>query len=96
VKSIRSNIVEGFGRRRYKMDFLRFLTYAHASCDETIDHLETLRETGSLTDKVLYERIHDELNTLGAKLNQFIQGVERHHQSVGEDLADYNLGGLES
>jgi four helix bundle protein len=41
-KSIRSNIVEGYGRRRYKQDFIRFLTYAHASCDETIDHLETL------------------------------------------------------
>ena len=42
AKSIRSNIVEGYGRRRYKLEFVRFLTYAHASCDETIDHLETL------------------------------------------------------
>jgi four helix bundle protein len=24
-KSIRSNIVEGYGRRRYKMDYIRFL-----------------------------------------------------------------------
>lgn len=42
MKSIKSNIVEGYGRRRYKNDFIRFLTFAHASCDETIDHLETL------------------------------------------------------
>ena len=27
VKSIRSNIVEGYGRRRYKLEFIRFLTY---------------------------------------------------------------------
>src|ERR1700674_1787535 len=40
VKSIRSNIVEGYGRRRYKQEFIRFLVFAHASCDETIDHLE--------------------------------------------------------
>lgn len=96
VKSIRSNIVEGFGRRRYKMDFLRFLTYAHASCDETIDHLETLLETGSLKDQALYQRIHDELNTLGAKLNQFIRSVELHHESVGEDAADYGVESFES
>jgi four helix bundle protein len=34
-KSIVSNIVEGFGRRRYKNEFFQFLTYAVASCDET-------------------------------------------------------------
>jgi len=44
MKSVKSNIVEGYGRRRYKQDFLRFLTYSHASCDETIDHVETLFE----------------------------------------------------
>src|SRR6056297_3367644 len=50
-KSIRSNIVEGYGRRRYKADFIKFLVYAHSSSDETRDHLDTLFETGSLTDK---------------------------------------------
>ena len=49
VKSVKATIVEGYGRRGYKQDFLRFLTYAIASNDETIDHLETLFETGSLT-----------------------------------------------
>jgi four helix bundle protein len=89
VKSIRSNIVEGYGRRRYKLEFIRFLTYAHASCDETIDHLETLHETGSLANAVAYESLHQKLNRLGAKLNQFIQGVELHHQSVREDGTEY-------
>jgi len=28
MKSIRSNIVEGYRRRRYKQDYIRFLTYA--------------------------------------------------------------------
>jgi four helix bundle protein len=89
VKSIRSNIVEGYGRRRYKLEFIRFLTYAHASCDETIDHLETLNETGSLTDDALYERLHQKLNQLGSKLNQFIQSVELQHRSVREVSAEY-------
>ncbi len=31
VKSVRSAIVEGYGRRAYKQEFIRFLTYAIAS-----------------------------------------------------------------
>ena len=37
AKSISANIVEGYGRRRYKQEFIRFLVFAHASCNETID-----------------------------------------------------------
>ncbi len=47
-KSIKNTIVEGFGRRRYKQEFIKFLTYSIASCDETIDHLDTLYETKRL------------------------------------------------
>ena len=90
-KSIRSNIVEGYGRRRYKQDFIRFLTYAHASCDETIDHLETLQETGSLKDASLFKQLHDQLDRLGGTLNLFIQSVESQHQSVREEGARYTV-----
>lgn len=90
-KSIRSNIVEGYGRRRYKQDFIRFLTYAHASCDEMIDHLETLKETGSLKDESLFKQLHDQLDRLGDKLNQFIQSVESQHQSVREEGTQYTV-----
>ena len=91
MQSVRSNIVEGYGRRRYKQDFIRFLTYAHASCDETIDHLETLFETGSLADKAVYADLRERLDLLGAKLNRFIQGVESSHNSVSEGLPDYEV-----
>ena len=50
-KSVRSNIVEGYGRRIYKNEFIRFLTYSLASNDETKDHLEILFETQSLKDE---------------------------------------------
>src|SRR5207248_720147 len=89
AKSIRSNIVEGYGRRRYKQEFIRFLTYSHASCSETIDHLEILQETGSLTDEAVFARLHDQLDQLGAKLNRFIQGVEAQHLSVRDASAEY-------
>lgn len=91
MKSVRSNIVEGYGRRRYKQDFIRFLTYAHASCDETIDHLEVLREPGSLKDGALFEKLHTRLNQLGGKLNRFITTVEaQHNDLLNEDPSIYN------
>jgi four helix bundle protein len=81
IKSVKSNIVEGYGRRRYKQDFIRFLTYSLASCDETTDHLETLYETESLKDKTLYQDLHNRLQTLGKKINLFIQSVEKKHKT---------------
>lgn len=80
-KSIRSNIVEGFGRRRYKGDFIRFSTFAQASCDETIDHLDTLFETGSLSSETLYRDLSDRYDILGKKINRFLQSVERNHRT---------------
>jgi four helix bundle protein len=81
IKSVKSTIVEGYGRREYKQEFLRFLSYAIASNDETLDHLETLFETGSLTSKDLYSNLSERLNTLGKKLYNFRKPVEESHQS---------------
>jgi four helix bundle protein len=80
-KSVKSTIVEGYGRRRYKQEFIRFLTYALGSNDETLDHLETLFETGSLTDRPLYEELHQRIDLLGKKINLFIQSVQKKHIS---------------
>ena len=76
-KSVRSNIVEGYGRRIYKMDYIKHLLYAQASNDETTDHLEILFETKSLTDDKLFKDLSERLNTLGKKLNKFIQAVQQ-------------------
>lgn len=80
-KSVKSTIVEGYGRRRYKQEFVRFLTYAIGSNNETIDHLETLFETGSLTDGDLYKALNERLDKLGRKLNLFIKSVSKSHLS---------------
>ena len=79
-KSIRSNIVEGFGRRRYKQEFIKFLIYALASCDETVDHLETLYETKSLMDKEKYSYFCNEYDHLGKMINNFIKSVDIGHK----------------
>jgi len=81
IKSVKSNIVEGYGRRRYKQEFIRFLTYSLASSDETTDHLETLYETESLKDEGLYQELRKKLQTLGKKINLFIQSVEKEHKT---------------
>lgn len=80
-KSVKSNIVEGFGRRKYKQEFIRFLIFAQASNDETIDHLDTLFKTESLEDESIYYKINEQLNILGKKLNRFIQSVEESHNT---------------
>ena len=81
IKSVKSNIVEGYGRRRYKQEFIRYIDYALASCDETADHLDTLVATKSLTDRVTIEELTPKLDELGRKLNLFLQSIERNHIS---------------
>lgn len=78
-KTVRSCIVEGYGRRKYKADFIRFLIYAISSNDETIDHLEMLFETGSLKDEGLFKILYQKLDLLGKKLNNFLKAVELKH-----------------
>lgn len=78
-KTVKSCIVEGFGRRKYKGDFIKFIIYALSSNDETIDYLETLFETGSIKDEELYQQLHQKLELLGKKINKFLQAVENNH-----------------
>ena len=91
IKSVKANVVKGYGRRRYRQDYIRFLVIAHASCDEAKDHLETLRETGSLPDDEVYQDLHFRLEKLSRALNGFIKGVEREHRSVRDELPDYEF-----
>lgn len=80
-KSVKSTIVEGYRRKRYKAGFVKFLVYSPGSNDETIDHLENLFKTKSLQDEDLYNYLHVKsdsyrMETLGKKLNFFIKRVD--------------------
>ena len=79
MKSVKSNIVEGYGRRRHKFEYVRFLDFAYASNLETIDHLESLFETESLRNKEVFENLHQSLSQLSKSIYQFTRGVEIHH-----------------
>jgi four helix bundle protein len=53
------------------------LTYAIGSNDETVDHLESLWDTGSLKNKELFDSIHSKCEIHGKKLNNFLKKFER-------------------
>ena len=44
TKRIKDTIAEGFGRRKYKGEFIRFLIFAHSSCDESLAQLDMINE----------------------------------------------------
>ena len=75
--SVPTNIVEGYGRKRYKADFIKFLTYSSASCLESVFHIEKIA-------KLYPEIIEDSdllisrYNELSAKIYNFIKYVEEN------------------
>lgn len=77
-KRIKDTIAEGFGRRRYKDEFIRFLIFAHSSCDETPSQLHMISDI-HFPENPLSDLI-ERYNTLGKKLNSFIQYVEQNWQ----------------
>ena len=77
-KSTTAMIVEGYGRRRYKPEFIRYLVFSQSECDETIVHLDFLFETESLKDKKLYETLKADYSALSKRMNTFIKWVEEN------------------
>jgi four helix bundle protein len=75
-KSITSMIVEGYGRRRYKADFIKYMVFSQAECDETIVHLDFLFETNSFSNAELYKKLRNDYDLLSKRINKYIQWVE--------------------
>jgi four helix bundle protein len=73
-KSIKDNIVEGYGRRRYKKDFIKFLVYSHASCDETISQLEMISTLYPNHEEI--KALLNEYDVPGRQINKYIRFVE--------------------
>jgi four helix bundle protein len=88
-KAVTSAIVEGYGRKRYKQDFIKFLVYSQSECDETIVHLDFLFETDSLKDKDAYNSFFERYTILSKKINNFIQWVEDNWNNF-PNLGDKN------
>jgi four helix bundle protein len=78
--SINSNIVEGYGRKRYKKDFIKFQTISHSSNDETVNHLEKLKILYPQFDASISELLK-EYQLLGGKIYHFIEYVINNWRS---------------
>ena len=73
-KRIKDTIAEGYGRRRYKAEWIKYLTYAQGSCDETINHLESIIKLYPEIDD--FNPMEDEYDKLGRMINNYINYVE--------------------
>ncbi len=74
-QGIKDAIVEGYGRKRYKNDFIKFLVYAHASSLEAISQANFLDRIHPQTG---WDIIGNELNKIGIKVHNFIEYVEKN------------------
>lgn len=76
-KAVTALIVEGYGRRRYKGNFIKYLVQSQ-ECDETLVHLEFLYETESFKNEDLYFEFKIHYDNLSKRINKFIQWVENN------------------
>jgi four helix bundle protein len=79
-QSIKDNIAEGYGRRRYKADFIKFIVASHASCLEATSQAEFLAEVKNNKD---WQIVAEELNAVGIKIYNFIGYVEKKNWKTG-------------
>lgn len=73
--SIVTNIVEGYGRKVYKGELIRFLVYSQGSCDETVSHLSKLSRLYPELNSD-FENKAEQYKLLGGKINNFIKYVQ--------------------
>lgn len=81
--SVVTNIVEGYGRRGYKADYIWFLIYAHSSIDEILNHFEKISYLYP-NQKEKGEKLYVEYNKLGGKLNNYIKYVRSNWRTWGK------------
>lgn len=75
-KGVKDTIAEGYGRRKYKAEYIRYLIFAQASCDETCSHLEMIINTHPESKE--FPELLEPYNILGKKINNYIQYVEKN------------------
>ena len=75
--SVVTNIVEGYGRKKYKAEFVRFLIFSWSSCLETVNHLEKINHLyyGVIENN---EELILKYNELSSKIFNFIKYVEQN------------------
>lgn len=65
----------------YKADFVKFLVYAHASCDESIEWLQYICDCHE-NKRDESENLKQQAHHISRALNRFIQSVQANHRSA--------------
>ena len=78
--SIVTNIVEGYGRKNYRNEFLRFLRISHASSLELVCHLEKISMVHESLSSEAVQLTH-EVELLSKRIHHFIKYVDKHWRS---------------
>ncbi len=74
-QTIKDTIVEGYGRRKYKADFLKYLIYSHSSLLESTSQAEFL---STIHPDTGWEEIGTDLDNPGKRISKFIDYVEKN------------------
>jgi len=75
-KSIKDQIAEGYGRRRYKAEYIKYLVYSHSSCDEALSQMEML--IALYPEMAEFSSLSEEYSILGRKINSYIEYVDNN------------------
>ena len=74
-KSVPANIVEGFGRKLYRNEYVQYLTIALTHVDETKEHLKLLFDTHSLKGEHRFKYFFEQYEILGRKIFNFRKSI---------------------
>ena len=74
-QAIKDTIAEGYGRRKYKAEFIKYLIYAYASQLEAKSQAEFIYHVHHIE---FWKDTAEELDILGIKINNFINYVEKN------------------
>jgi len=75
-KSIKDQIAEGYVRRGYKADFIKFLIYATASCDELKSQIKKIIQL--YPDIIEFQNLLVPYQKQSIKINNYIRYVENN------------------
>ncbi|MBI5414225.1 four helix bundle protein [Candidatus Peregrinibacteria bacterium] len=92
-QSIPANIAEGFGRNSSKKDFAHFLKIALGSANETLVHLDFLKDLEMIPSQE-YEYFSKNYEILARKMNVLIQKVSKNQQPIPNNQQPVSGGRL--
>ncbi|MBC35983.1 MAG: four helix bundle protein [Bacteroidetes bacterium] len=74
-QSVKDNIVEGYGRRRYNKELLKFLTYSYSSLLEARSQIQFIQAISPNLN--IPKSLNDQMEILSVMIHNFIRSVEQ-------------------